>query len=92
MSISNPRNICPFEIRQVDEGFVIYDSEREQVHQLNPAAGLVLLLCTGANSIRAIAEHLGRHFELSEPPLADVENVLGQLVDQGLVTFPDEHR
>ncbi len=73
------------ELTPVDDGAIIYDRERDRVHYLNPTAVLVLELCDGANDAVEIARLLQGHFSLVEPPQAEVEAVIAQFLDEGLV-------
>jgi len=72
------------EIIAADEGFVVHDAGRDVVHYLNHTAAIVLSLCDGKRSVDEIAELIQRHFELDEPPRADVSGILAQLHEQGL--------
>ena len=80
-----PTQVSGLEIREVDDGFMIYQPERERVHYLNHTGLLVLELCNGTNSPDRIAELVGSAYGLVEPPAEDVGDVLQKLLDEGLV-------
>lgn len=68
-----------------EDGFVVRREAQNRVHFLNGTASLVLALSDGTNAVADIAATLQEHYGLREPPLDDVERVLGQLVEEGLV-------
>lgn len=74
------------ELTPVDDGFIIYEAERDRVHYLNHSSALVLTLCDGQNSEGDIKKLLQRHFDLPIPPEEDVAQILAQFRDEGLVT------
>ena len=81
----NPKQIEGLDIAEADDGFIIYIADTDRVHYLNPIAGIVLLLCDGRHSSVAIAELLQHKFGLDEPPLHDVEPILSQFAEEGLL-------
>ena len=80
-----PRQVDGLDISPVEDGAIIHDREADRVHYLNPTAALVLELCDGSSDAAEIARLLQGHFALAEPPLSDVEALLSQLLDEGLV-------
>jgi coenzyme PQQ synthesis protein D (PqqD) len=86
MMQNHPKRVEGLDISPVDDGFVIYEEEKERVHYLNYTAKIVLLLCNGANSATDIAGLLKEHFQLHEPPLSDVESILESFLEEGLIT------
>jgi hypothetical protein len=80
-----PRQIEGLTLTAVDDGFIIYETERDRVHYLNPTASLVLILCDGTNAAEEIPLLLQRQFDLPEPPEGEVADLLGQFVEEGLV-------
>lgn len=79
------RQVDGLDLTPVDDGFILYDVERDRVHYLNHAAALVLILCDGHNAAGEIPLLLQRRFDLPEPPEGEIAAVLTQLVDEGLV-------
>lgn len=82
-----PRARDDLDIHEVEDGLVIYDTDRDRVHYLNHTATLVLALCTGANSEAVIAEQLANAFAL-DPAVAAAEAAacLSTLRQEGLLT------
>jgi len=81
----NPARASGIEIREVEDGFMIHQPERERVHYLNHTAVIILELCTGENSPARISELLRAAYGLDAPPEAEVVEVLARLRDEGLV-------
>ena len=73
------------EINPVPEGYVVYDPQRDRVHELNHTAALVLELCNGDNTSEDIVRMLQAAYELGEPPEAETRACIAQLREEGLV-------
>ena len=73
------------ELTPVEDGATIHEPQTDRVHYLNPTAALVLELCDGNNDAAEIARLLQGHFGLAAPPQSEVEALLAQFVDEGLV-------
>jgi hypothetical protein len=80
-----PIRVEGIEINPVPEGYVVYDPERDRVHQLNHTAALVLELCNGENTSEDIVRVLQVAYELGEPPEAATHECINQLREEGLV-------
>jgi Coenzyme PQQ synthesis protein D (PqqD) len=80
-----PATTGNFELATVQDGFVVYDPERDRVHFFNHTAALVLEFCDGTKSDKEIAALLQRCYELSDPPEAEVADCLAQLRGEGLI-------
>ena len=74
------------EINQVEDGYVIYQAEKDRVHYLNSSAVLMLEGCTGNNSVSEIAQIVQEAFGLSESPEKDVKDCLDTLLKERLIT------
>ena len=48
-----PKTTQGLEINAVDDGYIVYQSERDRVHYLNQTAALILELCNGRNAAAA---------------------------------------
>jgi hypothetical protein len=81
-----PTRVEGIEINPVAEGYVVYDPERDRVHELNHTAALVLELCTGDNTADDIVRLLQSAYELPEPPDDEARTCIAQLREEGLVT------
>ena len=84
------RDTCPkavdgLEINAVSDGYVVHDPQRERIHYLNETSAVILELCTGEVPEQEIPRLLQLAYELSEPPVADVEDCLENLRNEGLI-------
>jgi len=82
---SHPQRVSGIEIREVDDGFMIHQPERDRVHYLNHTATLVLELCNGERSLVQIAELVAAAYGLTAPPEKEVAEVLEKLRDEALL-------
>ena len=80
-----PRIADHIEINQVEDGYVIYQADRDRVHYLNKSAVVVLESCTGKNSREDIERILQQAFDLSEVPEKEVAECLESLYQEGLI-------
>lgn len=88
--MSDSPKYCPItsqdlQINAVDDGYVVYQSDRDRVHYLNPTAALILELCNGRNQATALPELLQSAFDLPDAPVEEVEECLKTLRTEGLV-------
>jgi Coenzyme PQQ synthesis protein D (PqqD) len=79
-----PKKSDGLEIDEVEDGFVIYQPDRDRVHYLNPTANLILELCDGSLTATQIAELIAQTFDLAAPPSQEVEEALAKLEAEGL--------
>ena len=79
-----PKKSDGLEVDEVEDGFVIYQPERDRVHYLNPTANLILELCDGTLTAAQIAELIAQTFDLAAPPDGEVNEALAQLEAEGL--------
>lgn len=82
---SHPRRVSGIEVREVDDGFMIHQPDRDRIHHLNHTAVFVFELCNGENSPARIAELLAAAYGLATPPEKEVAEVLDKLRDESLV-------
>lgn len=73
------------EITQMEDGYVIYQAEKDRVHYLNHTAVLVLEYCTGQLSQDEIIKHVQEVFKLEQPPEAEVKACLENMLNEGLI-------
>jgi Coenzyme PQQ synthesis protein D (PqqD) len=81
---------CPeakpgLDVNEVPDGLVIYDTERDRVHYLNPTAALIFVLCTGDNDEATIAEQVGLAYALDRAPAEETATALANLRAEGLL-------
>jgi Coenzyme PQQ synthesis protein D (PqqD) len=79
-----PKKSDGLEVDEVEDGFVIYQPERDRVHYLNPTANLILELCDGTLTAAQIADLIAQTFELEAPPGKEVDETLAKLAAEGL--------
>lgn len=80
-----PRLLDDVDFEPMDDGFVVHRRADDRVHYLNSTATLIMAMCDGTNSVSDIAARLRVEYQLDEDPLMDVQNVLSQLRDEGLL-------
>ena len=73
------------DINEVEDGYVIYQSEKDKVHYLNKTAVLVLESCTGKNTQADITAIVKDAYGLDQPPEKEVADCLNTLKEEGLV-------
>jgi tetratricopeptide (TPR) repeat protein len=73
------------EVREVDDGLVVYQAEPECVHHLNSTAAIVFELCDGENTVPEIGEQLARAFGLMEVPDLVTEECIADLWSKGVI-------
>lgn len=56
------------------------------LHYLNQTAAVVWALADGTRSVATIADEVAALFDLSEPPIKDVERILDDMAAKGLIT------
>ena len=80
-----PKRINGLQINPVEDGFMIYQPERDRVHYLNHTAVLVLEFCNGRNLATGLANLVKKAYNLPEAPEAEVEEILAKMEDEGLI-------
>jgi hypothetical protein len=84
-----PERAPGIEIREVTDGFVVYDPGRDRLHFLNLTATLLLESCDGTLHARELPELLAAAYGLADVPTSDVESCLSRLLDEGLLVSRD---
>ena len=85
MASDHPSVIDGLEVNEVKDGLIVYEAERDRIHYLNATAAVVFTMCDGTQDAAGIAELVAKAYRLEEPPLAEVEECLAQLRDEGLL-------
>lgn len=80
-----PKIAGGLEINEVEDGYVIYQSEKDKVHYLNKTAVLVLEACTGTNTAADIGGIVKTAYGLPEAPEKEVADCLKTLFDEELI-------
>lgn len=83
---SLPSRAPDLEIREVPDGYVVYDPATDRLHFLNGSAAFVLQCCDGATRADELPELLAAAFRLDADPVAEVEACLARLLSEALVT------
>ncbi len=58
----NPKSKARLLFKELDDGGVIYDPEKEQCHSLNTSSAYIWSLCDGKNSISEIISQIKADF------------------------------
>ena len=74
-----PKQAAGLEINDVADGYIVYQVERDRVHYLNQTGALVLELCSGKTAAEDMPKLVQDAYELSEPPVAEVQECLDKL-------------
>ncbi len=80
-----PKIVDNIEINEVEDGYVIYQKEKDKVHYLNKTAVLILESCTGENSAINIGRIIQEAYDLPEIPEKEVDDCLNKLYEEGLI-------
>ena len=80
-----PRAAEGVETSEVEDGYILYQSDRDRVHHLNRTAVVLLALCTGRNRVTDMPELLQLAFNLASPPTMETGACLEQLVAEYLI-------
>jgi len=75
----NPRHVDDLDMSPSDDGYIIYQPDRDRVHFLNPTAVLILELCNGENSPEQIVDLVKQAYSLPAAPVTEVHEALKQL-------------
>ena len=73
------------ETHATEDGYILYQSDSDRVHHLNPTAVVLLALCTGQNSVTEMPDLLRQAFSLAAPPIEETRACLEQFVAENLV-------
>lgn len=81
----NPKHIEDLDISPADDGYIIYQPERDRVHFLNPTAVLILQFCDGENSPEQIVDLVKQAYGLPDAPVKEVREALELLKAESLL-------
>ena len=74
--------------RQLDDEWVVYDPQAEQLHVLNASAAVIWLCCTGDSSLADIVQAVAEAFsnDIDRDSLAsEVRTVVASFAEKGLL-------
>jgi PqqD family protein of HPr-rel-A system len=80
-----PIRVTGLEIREVPDGYVVYDAQDGKLHYLNATAALLLEACDGNTTARELCGLLAEAFGLDAAPMEEVEDCLARLLAEGLL-------
>ncbi len=80
-----PKVAEDIEINQVEDGYVVYQAQKDRVHYLNHTAVIVLESCTGKNSEDEIATIVHQAFGLDQSPQQEVKNCIASMRKEGII-------
>jgi hypothetical protein len=75
------------ELEELDDGCILYDTEKDEVHSLNITATAVWICCDGKHSIQEIADVVEKSFKSeSKPVLRDIVKTIKDFSKKKLLT------
>ncbi len=75
------------EIEELDDGCILYDTKKDEVHSLNSTAASVWLCCDGNHAIKEIADVVETCLESERKPiLRDIIKIINDFSKKGLLT------
>jgi len=80
-----PRLAAGLEISPTEDGYVVYQPDRDRLHYLNVSAAVLLEVCDGTLCADELPALLAGICGLPEPPTGDVESCLETMVGEGLL-------
>jgi hypothetical protein len=79
------RRVAGLDRKEIPNGYVFHDTQKDVLHFFNPTAAVVISLCDGKNTTRTIANLVQASFQLPFPPTGEVDECLADLSAKGLV-------
>ncbi len=75
------------ELEELDDGCILYDTEKEEAHSLNSTAASAWMCCDGKHSIMEIADIVEKCFKSEgRPVLIDIIRTISEFSNKGLLT------
>lgn len=75
------------ELEELDDGCILYDTEKDEVHSLNSTATSVWICCDGKHSVKKIADVVEKYFKSeSKPILKDIIKIVNDFSKKELLT------
>ena len=75
------------ELEELDDGCILYDTEKDDVHSLNSTAASVWICCDGKHSIKDIVNVVENYFKSeSKPVLRDIIKIIKDFSKKELLT------
>ncbi len=75
------------ELEELDDGCILYDTEKDEVHSLNSTAASIWTCCDGKHSIKEIVDVVEKYFKTeSKTILRDIIGIIEDFSDKELLT------
>ncbi len=75
------------EIEELDDGCILYDTEKDDVHSLNSTAASIWICCDGKHSVKEIVNVVEKCFNTeSKTVLSDIIKIIGDFSKKELLT------
>ena len=77
------------ELEEFDDGCILYDTEKDEVHSLNSTAASIWICCDGKHSVKDIADVVEECFKSKNKPiLRDIIKIINDFSKKELLSFP----
>ncbi len=77
------------ELEELDDGCILYDTEKDEVHSLNSTAASIWICCDGKHSVKDIADVVEKCFKSKNKPiLRDIIKIINDFSKKELLSFP----
>jgi len=80
-----PQKAEGLEVHSVANQIVVYETQTDRTHYLNPTAALILELCDGTRTAAEIAELVREAYGLPAAPLSETDSCLADFRKRGIV-------
>ncbi len=74
------------ELEELDDGCILYNTEKDDVHSLNSTAASVWICCDGKHSVKEIADIVEKFFKSeSKPVMRDIIKIINDFSKKELL-------
>ena len=73
------------EVQHMPDGYVVYQSNKDKVHYLDPTASIIYELCSDNERVDVMVDYLQNAFSLPDKPVDEVNECISNLVKEGLI-------
>jgi hypothetical protein len=87
MNQEKPLHKVNLTLKDLGDEFLIYSSERKEIHVINPTGRMIWDMCDGLHTISEMEKELREHFSVpAERDLAaDIQATIGTFREKGLL-------
>jgi Coenzyme PQQ synthesis protein D (PqqD) len=75
------------DVHEVPDGYIVYQTGRDNVCYLNKTAAIVFEFCDGRLNCDEIIARVAKVFDLNSSSHAEISDCLNSLVNEGLIRF-----